>query len=127
MSLDPDRAPITQTDSLTADVRSGWRPVLAVVVAILAGLAAADGMSVPVVVAALLGLAGTAFGGGMVFRSGEWFVTVLGMASVGIAVGALRDGDIEWEIGLLLAAIPVLALCVGAGVAVGMVWDRRTR
>ncbi len=63
MSLDPDRAPITQTDSLTADVRSGWRPVLAVVVAILAGLAAADGMPVPVVVTALLGLAGTAFGG----------------------------------------------------------------
>ncbi len=54
-------------------------------------------------------------------------MTVLGMASVGIAVGALRDGDIEWEIGLLLAAIPVLALCVGAGVAVGMARDRRAR
>ena len=88
--------------------------------ALLAGPAAADGVLRLVTVFALFGLTAAAFGGGMAFQSGEWLVTVLGMASIGIGIGALRDGEIGGEAGLALAAIPVLALCVGAGVAVGL-------
>ncbi|MDP9368197.1 MAG: hypothetical protein M3Q03_07980 [Chloroflexota bacterium] len=111
----------------TPDARSGWRPVLAVAVALLAGLAAADGVPLAVAMLALLGLAAAALGGGMAFRSGEWFVTVLGMANMGIAIGALRDGEIRGEMGLLFAAMPVLALCVGVGVAVGLARSRQSR
>lgn len=127
MSSYPDHESILPKDDRTSNSRSIWRPVLAIMVVILAGLGAADGMPRLVVALALVGVAVAAFGGGIAFRSGEWLVTVLGMANVGIAVGALRDGAINGEVGLALAAIPVLALCVGAGVAVGIARDQRER
>ena len=127
MSSHSDRESILSKDARTSSSRSGWRPSLAIVVAILAGLGAADSMPRLVVVLALVGVAVAAFGGGVTFCSGEWLVTVLGLPNVGIAVGALRDGAIDGAVGPALAAIPVLALYVGAGVAVGMAWDQRDR